>query len=167
MINNKGNFTKKSAYFSKLISSKKISGRPAREVSCQTFDRKDRYPLGLSSAIDELASQTDKAMYISEAGADSFNSNSNSENEAEQAQATEIILNKIIENSDLCIGVTLFEFCDEWWKAGNPEIQDVGGWAPNSSGVPYDGSPNEEYWGIVNIDRTKKKAFDTVKARFK
>ena len=68
-------------------------------------------------------------MYISEAGADSFNINSNAENETQQAQATEIILNAIIAKSDLCIGVTLFEFCDEWWKAGNPNQQDPGGFS--------------------------------------
>jgi hypothetical protein len=32
--------------------------------------------------------------------------------------------------------------------------------------VPYDGSPNEEYWGIVDINREKKEVFEVVKARF-
>ena len=116
--------------------------------------------LSPDSAIDELASQTDKAMYISEAGADSFNSNSNSENQAQQAQATEIILNAIIEKSDLCVGVTLFEFCDEWWKAGNPNQQDIGGF-PNA--IPYDNYANEEYWGIVTRDREPKQSYYVVK----
>jgi hypothetical protein len=35
--------------------------------------------------------------------------------------------------------------------------------APNSSGVPYDGSADEEYWGIVRRDRTKKLTFNVVK----
>ena len=108
------------------------------------------------SAIDELAALTDKAMYISEAGADSYNLNSTSENQAQQAQATEIILNAIIAKSDLCIGVTLFEFCDEWWKAGNPSQQDPGGF---SNSVPYDNFANEEYWGIVTRDRVPKEAY--------
>ena len=116
--------------------------------------------LSPDSAIDELAAQTDKAMYISEAGADSFNSNSNSENQAQQAQATEIILNAIIEKSDLCVGVTLFEFCDEWWKAGNPNQQDIGGF-PNA--IPYDNYANEEYWGIVTRDREPKQSYYVVK----
>ena len=116
--------------------------------------------LSPDSAIDELAAQTDKAMYISEAGADSFNSNSNSENQAQQAQATEIILNAIIEKSDLCVGVTLFEFCDEWWKAGNPNQQDIGGFA---NAIPYDNYANEEYWGIVTRDREPKQSYYVVK----
>ena len=60
----------------------------------------------------------------------------------------------------------LFAYMDEWWKAGNTDTQDPGGWAPNSSGVPYDGTPNEEYWGIVDIDRNKKEAFNIVKSMF-
>ena len=45
----------------------------------------------------------------------------------------------------------MFSFTDGWWKAGNNNKQDTGGQAPNSSGVPYDGAPNEEYWGMVDI----------------
>ena len=115
--------------------------------------------LSPDSAIDELAAQTDKAMYISEAGADSYNSNSGSENQAQQAQATEIILNAIIEKSDLCVGVTLFEFCDEWWKAGDPNQQDAGGF---SNAIPYDNYANEEYWGIVTRNREPKQSYYVV-----
>ena len=39
-------------------------------------------------------------------------------------------------------------------------------WAPESSGVPYDGAANEEYWGIVDIDRNKKQVFDVVKEKY-
>ena len=60
----------------------------------------------------------------------------------------------------------MFSFTDGLWKAGNPNQQDVGGWAPNSSGVPYDGAPNEEFWGIVDIDRNKKQTFEVLKERF-
>ena len=59
--------------------------------------------------------------------------------------------------------VAIFAFVDEWWKAGSNETHDPGGWAPKSSGVPYDGSPNEEHWGIVDIDRNKKMTFSIVK----
>ena len=33
-------------------------------------------------------------------------------------------------------------------------------------GVPYDGAPNEEYWGIVDIDRNKKLAYEVVKIKY-
>jgi len=52
---------------------------------------------------------------------------------------------------------------------GKQEIlskQDTGGSAPNSDGTPYDGTANEEYWGIVDINRKKKITFDVVKEAY-
>jgi len=87
-------------------------------------------------------------------------------NEKAQADATKNILDQIFRNQEICSGVTLFAFSDEWWKAGNNDTQDQGGWAPNSSGVPYDGTANEEYWGIVTVERNKKLVFEIVKNKF-
>ena len=115
--------------------------------------------LNTVSAITELATYSDKAMYISESGADSFNNNTQTVNESQQALATEQILNTVLNYSDLCAGITLFEFCDEWWKSGDPNSHDPGGF-PIS--VAYDNFANEEYWGIVNRDRTKKESFYVV-----
>jgi len=109
-----------------------------------------------------------KPMYLSETGADSYmtaemKGYKKGENQKAQADAIRNILEVVFNHRDVCAGVTLFEFSDEWWKAGNINAHDQGGRAPRSSGVPYDGAPNEEYWGIVNVDRTKKLAFETVK----
>ena len=83
-----------------------------------------------------------------------------------QAKANATIIDSVFKYSHLNAGMVIFSFTDGWWKAGNPNKQDIGGWAPNSSGVPYDGAPNEEYWGIVDIYRNKKQTFDTIKKRF-
>ncbi|WP_406684698.1 hypothetical protein N1F78_02930 [Seonamhaeicola sp. MEBiC1930] len=112
-----------------------------------------------------------KPMYFSEAGGDSYmtiekDGFSQGINEEAQASANNNILKSVFNNTDVCSGVTMFSFTDGWWKAGNPDQQDIGGWAPNSSGVPYDGSPNEEYWGIVDIDRNKKKTFEVIKKHY-
>jgi len=112
-----------------------------------------------------------KPMYLSEAGADSYMTIPKSGykkgvNELAQANATTKILDVIFQNNLVCSGVTIYAFVDELWKAGNNNTQDPGGWAPNSSGVPYDGTPNEDYWGIVDIHRNKKKAFEVVKAKY-
>ena len=112
-----------------------------------------------------------KPMYLSEAGGDSYmtitkNGFEQGVNENAQAVANAHILDKIFKNQDICAGVAMFSFTDGWWKAGNPNKQDIGGWAPNSSGVPYDGSPNEEYWGIVDIDRNKKETFHVIKTKY-
>ncbi len=115
-------------------------------------------------AITLLASRSSKAIYVSECGGDSYNKAENQVREDQQAQAVRNIINGIIGQYDLCLGATVFEFCDEWWKAGSDGVQNVGGSAPNSSFVPYDGSADEEYWGIVRRDRSKKGAFDQLKA---
>jgi hypothetical protein len=112
-----------------------------------------------------------KPMYLSEAGGDSYmtiekEGFTQGINENAQAAANSNILNKTFENQDICSGVTMFSFTDGWWKAGNLDKQDIGGWAPNSSGVPYDGSPNEEFWGIVDIDRNKKETFEVIKSKY-
>lgn len=123
------------------------------------------------SIFAEWSSVSSKPMYLSEAGADSYMTISKDNyvqglNEKAQADATKKILDGTLSNTNICSGVTLFGFVDELWKAGNNSELDPGGWAPNSSGVPYDGTPNEEYWGIVTIERKKKKAFYIVKEMF-
>jgi beta-glucosidase/6-phospho-beta-glucosidase/beta-galactosidase len=115
------------------------------------------------SAVNDFREISDKPLYVSEAGADSYDIRYSEEREELQAKANQKILNDILSKTDECIGVTLFSFADEWWKAGNPSQQDTGGDAPGSTGVPYDGTANEEYWGILKRDRTKKESFNIVK----
>lgn len=112
-----------------------------------------------------------KPMYLSEAGGDSYMTIAKDGyeagvNEKAQADANANILDAIFKNQQICSGVTMFSFVDGWWKAGNLDVQDPGGWAPNSSGVPYDGTPNEEYWGMVDIDRNKKQTFEVIKKKY-
>lgn len=121
--------------------------------------------------FSEWAALSSKPMYLSETGADSYMTSaghgySKGENQTAQANATRKILDDVFRHRDICSGVALFSFTDGWWKAGNEKVQDIGGHAPNSSGVPYDGTPNEEYWGIVDIDRTPKKVFEIVKEKY-
>ena len=110
-------------------------------------------------------------MYLSEAGADSYmvvdsNGYGQGENERAQADATQNILDDIFRNREICSGVAIFAFNDELWKAGDNNNLNPGGSAPFSGGVPYDGAANEEYWGILDIDRNKKEAFEVVKNRY-
>jgi len=124
-----------------------------------------------ASIFEEWKEKSSKPMYLSEAGADSYMTISapgyqQGENEKAQADAVSNILDEVLKNQEICAGVALFAFVDEFWKAGNNNQQDEGGWAPKSSGVPYDGTPNEEYWGIVDIERNKKEAFEVVKGKY-
>ena len=121
-----------------------------------------------STIFKQWKEVSSKPMYLSEAGGDSYmtitrDTYEEGYNEKAQADANRNILDAVFKADEICSGVAMFSFTDGWWKAGNNETQDPGGWAPNSSGVPYDGSPNEEYWGIVDIDRNKKMTFEIIK----
>ena len=124
-----------------------------------------------ASIFREWEAVSSKPMYLSETGGDSYMKVANAgyeqgENQKAQADATRNILKEVFDNQQTCSGVAVFSFTDGWWKAGNNDIQDIGGIAPNSAGVPYDGDPNEEYWGIVDIDRNKKEAFNVLKEKY-
>jgi len=121
-----------------------------------------------ASIFSEWQAISDKPMYFAELGADSYMTKATDKytkgiNEQAQADANEIILNEVLSNYDKNIGSFVFQFTDGLWKAGNPSKQDTGGSAPNSDGTPYDGTANEEYWGIVDINRNKKITFDVIK----
>ena len=120
------------------------------------------------TVFDEWRLRSNKTIYFSEIGADSYMTKSTEryskgENQQAQADANKIILDKVLSNSDKNIGSFVFQFSDGLWKAGNPAKQDTGGSAPNSDGTPYDGTANEEFWGIVDINRNKKITFDVIK----
>ena len=119
----------------------------------------------------EWAAMSSKPMYLSETGADSYMTiealgYEQGVNERAQADANGKILDAVFRHTEVCSGVALFSFTDGWWKAGSLDTQDTGGSAPNSGGVPYDGAANEEYWGIVDIDRNRKMSYDVVKEKY-
>ena len=121
--------------------------------------------------IEEWEKVSDLPIYLSETGSDSYMTKDYNEfkkgiNEDAQATANHNIIKNVFKMKDRLTGIIIFQFVDGLWKAGNPEKQDIGGWAPNSIGVPYDGSPNEEFWGIVDINRNKKKTFEVIKKFF-
>ncbi len=124
-----------------------------------------------TTLISEWEKVSDLPIYFSETGSDSYMTKGYNEfkkgiNEDAQAMANQNIITNVFKMKDKLTGIVIFQFVDGLWKAGNPEKQDVGGWAPNSTGVPYDGSPNEEFWGIVDINRNKKKTFEVIKEFF-
>lgn len=123
------------------------------------------------TALADFDAISDKPVYFSEIGADSYMTAARGKyaagkNERAQADATRNLLQPIFEDSTRAAGLAVFSFTDGWWKAGQPNQQDVGGWAPGSSGVPYDATANEEHWGLVDIHRNKKEAFWVVKSFF-
>jgi hypothetical protein len=127
--------------------------------------------IGFGDLFSAWEARSDKPMIVSEYGADAYNSNLPGYDPESQALAVETLTKALLDESaaltadGVTLGGTIFEFADEWWKAENPAVQDTGGVAPG--GGPYpDQTFNEEWWGIVDIDRNPRPAYDALKALY-
>jgi hypothetical protein len=107
---------------------------------------------------------------MSEYGADSYDNRAGRPDEGAQAaalgrQTGELRGQLSARNPALpCLGGTPFEWSDEWWKFGDWGVQDRGGF-PNG-GVAPDGFANEDWWGIVDIDRRPRAAYGVLQAAY-
>lgn len=115
---------------------------------------------------------SDKPMYLAEYGADAYNARIGKVDLKSQAKGVVALTREIIDNStvyggSVALGGTLFSWADEWWKVqgGSPSVQDLGGVAPG--GGPYpDDTFNEEFWGLVDIDRVSRPVVGELRALF-
>jgi len=119
--------------------------------------------LTFGDLFTQYASRTTKPMMLGEYGADAWNALTPAEDQAAQALATEALTAEIHAHwsgsGGVAVGGSIFEWCDEWWKdgAGRADTHDVGGIAPG--GGPYpDRTFNEEWWGLVDIERNPRAA---------
>lgn len=110
-----------------------------------------------------------KPLYVGEYGADAINKTAPDVNA--QAQAVTTLSREILNNlsardpNNALIGGSVFEFSDEWWKDGGGSLanQEIGGIAPGGGPHP-DAVFNEEWWGLVDIDRKPRPAYTELKA---
>jgi hypothetical protein len=127
-----------------------------------------------------------KPVLLIEFGCDAFNAKAGREDEADQAEWLTAQLQDMRANSHghggagVCLGGTIFEFADEWWKFGQQSQLDVHNTEATWSCPPYsfDYAPgrnnmNEEWWGLCAIEkdpadglnpRRPRKACDAVRA---
>ena len=138
----------------------------------------------------QVKQKFDKPLVLIEWGADSYNAATRDPDEENQAAFLKQQWKDISKNSEPksgagnCLGGTLFEWSDEWWK-GNENLphtwsvhDTAAHWYNNSYYFDAEASDrlnmNEEWWGIVSLDpkkmehgnqaRVPKKSYYTLKA---
>ena len=114
------------------------------------------------SLFEQWAARSQKPMYFGEYGADAFDTRIGAENETYQADIVGTLTSEIHAHSvrvgGVCTGGMVFEFSDEWWKFSGGSW---GGHDTQSSwenGAYADAGMQEEWWGLVRMDRTPRDA---------
>lgn len=121
------------------------------------------------SLFDQWVSISTKPMFIGEFGTDAFDQRAGAEDQVAQAAFDLGLWEEIAARLSAddprrpALGGLVFEWNDEWWKAGSPATHDTGG---SPSGGHPDGFANEEWFGVVDIDRNRRHAFFRFKFRF-
>jgi hypothetical protein len=130
--------------------------------------------------FDEWAAITTKPLYLSEFGTDAFRTSSwwppvGAEDQAMQANRLTALWRDLtphlsaVNPTQVCLGGTVFEFNDEWWKTGtgSASVHDSGGYVTtwNADAHP-DGFANEEWFGIVGAVRGRRQAYFSMQAEF-
>jgi hypothetical protein len=127
--------------------------------------------ISFGDLFESWRARSSAPMFLSEYGADAYNASLPGYDPDSQAQAVAALTRELFANSSrssatdgASLGGTLFEWADEWWKhpEGSLSEHDVGGAAPG--GGPYpDQVFNEEWWGIVDIQRVARPAFSAIR----
>jgi len=106
------------------------------------------YEVNFSTVFAAYRQRTGKAIVVTEFGIDALDNRTKTVYETVQAQYDSTNWVQIAAANDVCVGATVFEFTDEWWKAGDPSTHDDGGYATTRH---PDGYSNEEWWGVVAV----------------
>ena len=129
-----------------------------------------RWDVSYTAALD-FAKRSDKPMYFSEIGADSYMSTCGAglrtrPNQRAQADATRPFGAPVLRLGPQRRCCHCSPSPTAGGKQGKPTSRMQAAVAPASSGVPYDSDANEEHWGLVDIHRTPKEAYHVVKSLF-
>ena len=106
------------------------------------------YEYNFNNSLNTYRSKTQKPIVFTEFGIDALDNRTGMEYEQTQAEFDSTNWQQIISSSDVCIGGTVFEFTDEWWKDTDPNSHNNGGY---STSAHPDGYSNEEWWGLIRV----------------
>ncbi len=127
--------------------------------------------LDFDHRLEQWASHITKPLYIGEFGADAFNTTINAEDDTSQEVATRTLVAEMLNNlsalnpNHILVGGCIFEWNDEWWKdpATAADVHSTHGITEPGEGPYPDYVFNEEWWGIVDIDRNPRPAYFALK----
>ena len=123
-----------------------------------------------SDLFEKWRNTTQKPTYFSEFGTDAYDHEIAAENQPLQADFVihlwDILQDHMWSDDSLenVIGGLVFEFQDEWWKNGSPSTHDVS-FGPNG-GHP-DGFNDEEWFGVLDIERNPRLVYADLQDRFR
>ena len=120
-------------------------------------------------ALQQWRSISDKPMMIGEFGADSYDHRVTAENQSMQAEWGRRLWDEAYfdlsaeRTQGTVVGALAFEWNDEWWKNGSPGSHTL---TSERNGGQPDGYNDEEWFGLVDIQRNRKGLFTDMKNRF-
>lgn len=125
--------------------------------------------ISFGDLFQAYAAVSDKPLFLGEFGADAYNALIDAYDPDSQAEATAALLGELSDAvaANRALGGFIFEWADEWWKdgSGSPNEQDEGGVAPGGGPHP-DQTFNEEWWGLVDVDRNPRPAYEATKVHY-
>lgn len=146
--------------------------------------RGDNFGVGSDNLFNQWASITTKPLFLSEYGTDSYRTTQHWSptlgyvDEPMQSAWNHGLWSLIEANlsatdpSKVCLGGTVFEWIDEWWKTraengGSTFVHDNNGFETYWNWYAHpDGFANEEYFGIVDIDRRARASYHQYKTDY-
>ncbi|MBN2163207.1 MAG: cellulase family glycosylhydrolase [Pontiellaceae bacterium] len=106
---------------------------------------------GFGSFFSDYAARSSKPLVVTEFGYDAYDAALGGEfadGAVLPADAMEYLWSELRNNRSVASGGCVFEYADEWWKAGSPYTHD----APTGWTAPFvDGEGNEEWWGLFRV----------------
>jgi YVTN family beta-propeller protein/parallel beta-helix repeat protein len=109
-----------------------------------------------------------KPLVILEYGVDAYSNVAAGPDEASQADYAQSLWAEIVANADACVGATIMEYSDEWWRGrlASAECSDAAAHETcgSSTATQPDGYDNAEWWGIMEVEENPDGP-DTLRAR--